>query len=118
MIVGWKAWFVDVPHQHSTLSYSSRDNKFEDLPQDGCLGIITFEDNKKPDGFHKRGMLSGYDYYFKAGEIYGVDVETREKNAVEDIKKRYVDPCIIRGIWASDDMMKAIQAEMRAEQWL
>jgi len=64
MIVGWKAWFVDVPHQHSLLWYSSKTNEFEDLPQDGCLGIITFEDGLKPDVNRMRGFLSGYDYYF------------------------------------------------------
>ena len=61
--------------------------------------------------------MSGYDYYFKADEVYGVDVDTRERSVVEDINQRYVNPYIIKGIWTSDDVMKKMQEEMRAEQW-
>ena len=117
MIVGWRAWFVDVPEQHDLVRYDSESCSFNNLPKDGCLGLAQYEDALKPDGRHKRILLNGYDYYFKAGEIYGVDIDSREHNAVEDINARYINPIIIRGIWTTNDLIMKMHAEMSEAQW-
>lgn len=113
MVIGWKAWFVDVPAQRSLHVYSSDNCRWEDLPGDGCLGFIFFEEKRKPDGNRMRAIRTGYDYYFRSGEIYGVDVEVRERNVPEEIAARYTEPVIIRGIWTTDTCMAQVDQEMR-----
>ena len=113
MIVGWKAWFVDVPQQQEIHIYSSDDMGFEELPQDGCLALILYNSNLKPDGNNRSIIYKTYDYYFKAGQIYGADVDVRERNVPSEIATRYINPHIIRGIWTDDATMEVVEAAMR-----
>lgn len=112
MIVGWKAFYADAEHTAIT-TYSSGDTRFENLPQDGCLGIVLFESSLRPDGKNTRTLHAGYDYYFKSGEVYGVDVEVRNRDVPEEIVKRYRSPYVIRGIWTTHDLFNEAQAAMR-----
>lgn len=117
MIIAWKAWFVTVPMQEAPLSYTSDDCDWAELPNDGCLGVVLFEDSKKPDGYRNRTILSTYDYYFKSGNVYGSDNDVRERNVQQEIKDRYVDPVIIRGIWTDEETMHEVQQQMRNAEW-
>lgn len=116
MIVGWQAWFTDCCE---LVSYKSDAVQWNELPADGCLGIVLWEDSKKPDGTHLRSVWSGYDYYFKAdGEVYGCDVDSRNRDTTADIVARYDNPHILRGKWASIDMFQQAQNEMQEAEWL
>jgi hypothetical protein len=115
-IIGWKAWFVTVPQGKDILCFHSEEIAYKDLPRDGCLGFVVFEDKRKPDGYRKREFQTGSDYYFKAGDIYGRDIDSRERDTPTDIAKRYTDPIIIRGIWTDDETMATVQEEMRNAQ--
>ena len=123
MIIGWQAWFVNMPKQTEILRYTSEDSCFSCLPKDGCLGIRLYEDILKPNGeeYQCCGQFKGYDWYFMAkgpkGPIYGVDVDQRTKNVPEELKERYRDPVIIRGIWTDWDTMREFNAEFNTAKW-
>lgn len=116
-IIGWKAWFVDVPHGAEIRRFSSDGNFLAQLPVDGCLGVVSFFSDKKPDGNPTRQNFAGLDYYFfvatRNGLIVGADVETREKNLPKELYERYKNPVVCRGIWTDDDTMKQVTKEMR-----
>jgi hypothetical protein len=116
MIIGWKGWFVDSLHT-KLITYSSKDTIFEELPQDWCLGFVLFEERLRPDGNHYRQIFSSMDYYFKSGDIYGGDVDVRERNVQAEMKQRYNNPYIIRGIWTTDDLIRKASEEMRVAEW-
>lgn len=110
--VEWEAWFVDVPKQDKVLRFKSPDMEdIKELPTDGCLAIaIRYSDMS----FHS---LIGYDWYWIAEGpdgryIAGCEVENREIQIQSDIKKRYVNPFLIRGIWTTPQRMKEVQDEM------
>ena len=117
--MGWVVWFVDLPEQKQigTLWGYSYDD-FLNVPADGIIGIVLFEDHYRPDGQPTRLNMAGYDYYFAAeGPIYGVDIEAREVNRKKDIEARYSKPIIARGIWTSNPNMARVQREMEAITW-
>ena len=99
---------------------TSENYSFKDLPDDGALGLITFESELKPDGFYKRNIYKGYDYYFEAiganGVIYGCDLDSRERCTRQDILKRYNKPVVIRGIWTDTDTMHKAIGQMNEWQ--
>lgn len=76
-ISGWAIWYVDE-------MYSSQDTRFEDLPRDGALCLVTFETRLKPDGNHIKNIYQGYDYYFRADRqrdfLYGYSFIPRVAN--------------------------------------
>jgi len=115
-VIGWKAWFVDVPHQTEIICFNSNDVLFDDLPKDGCLGVVLYYSDNKPDGNPMRGTLATYDYYFAAvgpiDIIIGCDNDARERNVQQEIQKRYESPVIIRGIWTDTPTIKHVEQEM------
>jgi len=121
-IVGWEAWFVDIPEQTKVTRYSSKDTEFKDLPSDGLLGIVMFMDEAAPSGYLKRVLWNGYDYYFLAkgvnADFIGCDVDTRERFAPTDIKERYPSAIIIRGAFTDMGTLIQVKSEMQETQWL
>ena len=113
MIVGWKAWFVDVPKQKGLLHYTSDVCPFEKLPGDGCLGFVFYHDIPKPDGNPRRSIYKSQDYYFKSGKIYGNNLDVRDRDVQAEIRARCDSPRIIRGIWTDDDTIELLDKEMR-----
>ena len=95
-IIAWAMWYVDVMHSSKTMD-------FEDLPRDGALCFVTYEDRLKPNGDQVRNMYQGYDYYFRADGkldyLYACDLDSRERMTMKDINERYTNPIIIRGQW-------------------
>lgn len=112
MIIGWRAWFTEVPLQGKLLRFSSVNTPWEKLPRDGCLGIVLYEDRNKPDGNPLRLILSGHDHYFRADGVndylYGAS-----DSSTSDIKARYSNPNIIRGIWTDAVTTDQVVKEMR-----
>lgn len=115
MIVGWRVWFVDSDHTR-VFSMSSDTYHWGELPDDGCLGVVLFESTLKPDGCYTKQPLAGYDWYFKAGEVYGCDNSNRLYDAESDIAKRYPNAHIIRGMWTTHDFHLRVQNEIREAQ--
>ena len=109
----WTAWFVSIPRQGELQEYVGNDASYiKQLPTDGCLGIIIQHD----DGTNQ--ALVGYDYYFTADgnegkPIIGCANETRETEVVKDIKARYTNPYIIRGVWTDSDTIDEIKEKVR-----
>lgn len=136
MIIGWKIWFVDVPQKiredlkdkdkedkkgkvnAQIQTYLSDSTEWTDLPKDGCLGMILFEDTIVGN-VHRRTVLTNADYYFMdENGVFGTDVDNRERKTRQDIYARYNKPYIIRGIWTDDDTYHAIHEEILATERL
>lgn len=116
-IVGWMVWYDDGRR------FSSKDREWIDLPVDGVMGIKLFESKLKGNGENQALILAGHDFYFKAvgsdgNPIYGADIEIRERNKLQEIRERYTDAFILRGKWASLEMMSKVSEQMRMAQWL
>lgn len=118
--VEYEAWFVDVPMQSRILRFKSENiEDIKTLPTDGCIAIaIRYSDMS----MHS---LIGYDWYWIADGpndqyIAGCEVENREIQIQADIKERYVNPYIIRGIWTTPTLMRQIQDEMNGAnlEWM
>lgn len=116
MIIAWSAWFIDIPDQQKITRYNSADCVFEDLPRDGCLALVTFENRKKPDQTHIKNIYKGYDYYFRAdglaGYLYACDLDSRERATASDIAARYKNPVIIRGAWTDRNTLQTVIDEV------
>ena len=112
-IIAWTIWYP-------TKRFSSLDTRFEDLPRDGALAMVTFEDKLKPDGTYCRNIFKGYDYYFRADGIkdyiYACDIDSRERECIKDISARYENPIIIRGIWTDRETMQNVIDEVNSWQ--
>lgn len=117
-IIGWVAWFTD---QTKVTRYTSLELPFKDLPQDGMLAVTYFIKDKKADGFHKRIPWKGYDWYFMAkgiqDDLYGCDVDCRERNVREDIQTRYPKAVIIRGAFTDLITLNEVLKEQLDTQW-
>lgn len=115
-IIAWQAWFVDVPIQGGVRRFNSAETAPEELPKDGCLAILAYYDTQAPGGEHLRFNYLSSDYYFFAysnrGLILGSDNDRRESNVPGEIRSRYVDVTICRGVWTDDDTMAKVSEEM------
>jgi len=116
-IIGWKIWAIDLPNQKKIETYISQETKWINLPKDGILAIVLFESTLRPDNFHTKRILKGSDYYFKAltadnNEIFGSDIDNRERNILKDISERYLHPIVLKGIWTTDENMYQVEREI------
>jgi hypothetical protein len=116
VIVGWAAWFIDLPGQRQITRHNNTNCAFEDLPRDGCLALVTFEDRTKPDQTHIKNVYKGYDYYFRAdglaGYLYACDLDSRERATLADIRARYRNPIVLRGAWTDRDTLQTVIDEV------
>ena len=119
-ILGWRAW-VDTPE--GVVNYDSKDDKWEDMPDDGVIFIMLYKDDG--DGLeenlnghrytHREGMC-GIDFYFKAphhsGTTYGSNNDTKE-----EIESRYPGAIVKRGKWVPASVFDKIQMEAMTYVW-
>jgi hypothetical protein len=117
VVIAWAAWYRDCCE---LIRIDSDSCKWSELPTDGCLGVVLWEEGTKPDGDHLKTILAGHDWYFRAGEgtceIYGCDIDSRNRDAREDIARRYPGAEIVRGCWAPIDLYHEAEQEMREAQ--
>ena len=92
-IVGWIAYYAD------SSRYYSDETLWRALPDDGLQIVMLYQ----RDG--NRAQLSGYDRYFKAGNLYAGN-----NDPPDDIKRRYeiADEDIKRGKWVTGVELEAI----------
>ncbi len=103
-VLGWKAWF------DNSQVYDSRENKWEDLPDDGVQYIVIFYcDNT-------RQLQTSMDFYFQAPHSSG-DTITGTGNSLADIKSRYPDAIIKSGRWSPDNYYYRIRNEALKAKW-
>ena len=119
-LIGWDAWFVDVPNQTQIIRYSSNDFTFESLPKDGCLGIVVYEIHANDPEIYRVKFQAAY-YYLAQGvdgrEFVGVSADTKDQNVYEEIQQRYVNPIIVRGIWTDPETHQQVHREMMESRW-
>lgn len=99
--IGWKAWYT------GGRKFDSSRTAWADLPDDGALAIVIYFDERSADRLPQRRIMTGSDYYFRDGDIYGQNNETAEDN-----RRRYPNASFKRGKWTTDDEMQRINAEL------
>lgn len=113
-IIGWRAWFVN-PEQTEVIEYNSTEMDWSDLPNDGCVGVVVYENGLIGSNPYRQ-MLVGYDYYFRAESVADVGYfgdYNNERNAVDRIKRRYKNPSIKYGQWVDPTTQDRVQKAMR-----
>lgn len=108
----WVAWYTE------ERVFYSKNISWEDLPGDGVLFIMLYLDtynlNSKQypmtvyigKGIQLRREMSGFDWYFKQGDLYGSNNDSLEENQI-----RYPTAIFKRGKWTTDEKFKQIEAK-------
>jgi len=110
-VLGWIAWFDDKK------KYNSKETLWDDLPSDGCLIVNVF--SKIEDQPNILCLtLNSDDWYWKQvredGDIiYGSDTKQTE----QEIKDRYPGAVLLRGRWASEEIMNFVNHDARNTSW-
>jgi hypothetical protein len=105
-VVAWKAWY------HGGRAFCSTGAPWEDLPDEGVLGVVMVFDEKSPGtDVQMRRMMAGSDLYWGC-EIGGHF--TLCEGSHEDLpQERYPGASVKRGVWTSDEEMSRVNEEMR-----
>lgn len=118
-VVGWAAafeggqFFVDAdPSAMRSGTDGGTGAYWRGLPHDGLIAVMLFYDSTSAGGKRLRRMMSGSDYYFKMGEVYGASNETDDA-----IAARYPGAEIIRGKWVSDQEYHDATERLREWVW-
>lgn len=95
--IGWSVWYAD------RKLYTSRDNKWEKLPNDGVIAVIVF--------FNKgKRIMTGSDFYFRApgNDDKFIYAQSSPGDSKKEIEKRYPKAIVLRGKWTDDTTMHAL----------
>lgn len=104
--IGWKAWYTE------GRKYDSANIAWEDLPNDGVVLVMLYQDARGPNRLPMRRTMIGEDYYFKHGEIYGHGV-----HPLEDVVERYPGASVKRGKWTTDEEYTYITKEASKDRF-
>lgn len=100
MIVGWKIWYA------GGRRFSSVHTKWEDLPDDGVLMLVTYK-QEYDKGKRYRCKWHAMDWYgFDKDQLFVANNDT-----LEDNKKRYPGVSFKRGMWVSDEDYIKVERE-------
>jgi hypothetical protein len=105
-IIGWRAWYT------GGRTFDSATTEWEDLPDDGVVLIMLYQDVRDSSNFFLRRGMSGADYYFKSGDIYGSGFHD------DEIPRRYPGASIKRGKWTTEEEMYAVTEEANRERFV
>lgn len=97
MSIKWTVWY------DGGRRFDSSDTRWEDLPDDGVLYVAV----KRTQGYMG---LCGSDYYFKSGEIVGMN-----NDPPEDTLARYPGAVLKRGRWTTEDEMRDVETLAQIE---
>ena len=105
-VLAWKAWY------RGGQAYCSPGQAFEDLPDDGVLGIVILFDEFAPAGGPRlRRIVSGSDLYWSC-DLAGHWTICQGSHEDQPLK-RYPGAVIKHGAWTSDEEMQRVNDEMR-----
>lgn len=109
-VIGWRAWY------DGRLVFDSKTTAWEDLPADGVVSIVLYEDSMTPAGHPTRQVMEGSSFYFRAPGahdfIYG-----HNEGPAADIQRRYPGAIVVLGKWVDGVTLEQIQtAAMTARE--
>ncbi len=110
LVQGYRAWYTE------DRTFDSESTAWDDLPSDGCLFVMLYFDENAPSGMPLRRAMSGSDWYFREGEVYGHNCDSLEEN-----QARYPNGSFKRGQWTDDEEMTRVNNlahESRTAPWL
>ena len=107
IVLGWIAWF------DTKEKYTSKETTWGDLPSDGCLIVNVFSKIEGQPNILCLTMTSD-DYYFRQeteeGVVYGSNNHT-------DNADRYPGAIVLRGKWATEEIMNFVNHDSRNTSW-
>lgn len=95
-VIAWKVWYV------GGASYCSTGYAWEDLPNDGVLGVKVFFDEHSAGGVQLSRVMSGRDWFWRSPALDGKDIYGCNDDELEENKVRYPNGSWKRGKWTSD----------------
>ena len=113
-IIGWRVWYADLQ------VFSSADVDWEELPKDGVLGVVAYEDGHDPNTDEVYRLVhTGQDYYFKALSEQGkLIIGSCCGSSPLEIYQRYgpaeSGTCVKRGKWTDNETYEAVAADIHA----
>lgn len=109
-VIAWKAWFA------GGAAYCSSGTRWEELPSDGMLGVVTvFDERHTGTGERLRRVINGRDWYWTAPAPDGETIYGYSDDDPEEIRDRYPGAVLVRGKWTSDPEMARVSLEM--QEW-
>lgn len=113
-IIAWYAWFVETDpatDEDRIVKYGSRlGHTWDDVPEDGCLGLRLIHAAKNAEGTHRAITATG-DYYGHADSNLGdVWIWADKKEDVDPA--RYRNLKVARGKWIPYEAWAPIYEEM------
>ena len=105
-VIAWKAWY------RGGQAYCSPGTTWEDLPDEGVLGVmIAFDEFAPRSETRLRRQMSGSDLYWSC-ELLGKFTLCQGQHE-DKPEKRYPGCSIKRGAWTSDEEMQRVNDDMR-----
>jgi hypothetical protein len=114
-IVGWRAWYADWS------VYDSKKMDWADLPDSGVVIVMLYYAERSSSGKRYRDVLSGADWYFRAGTAYGTNHDSHIDPG------QWVDPAPVlakhpnaelkRGEWVDDVTYNRMRATAQRSEW-
>lgn len=97
----WEAWYTE------RRRYASPGWAPDELPGDGCLGIVKWLEKRHPVIWDRQILSGDRHYFFWEGEWFS------NSDSREEIERRYPGvEVIVKGKWTLTSAMKRVQAEM------
>lgn len=114
-VIAWHAWFIETDpdtDEDSILHYTSHNgDKWEDLPEDGCLGLRLIHAAQAASGQHY-GVTLTDDWYFRAESNLGV-IWGSTSNPEDDLQPgRYRNLIVKQGRTIPFEAWARVQEEM------
>ena len=109
-LIGWKVRYED------GRVFSSRTSVWSELPADGAINVIKFQDELGSDGKPTRQILEGYSYYFRQVTTGGGEILGATEDTPAEIEARYPGAVVLRGKWTTEEIMYAAQAAAMADR--
>ena len=107
-VIAWRAWYA------GGASYCSSGTSWDELPDDGVLGVVTIFSKRAPNGARLKRMIDGRDWYWRAPGLDGEPIYGFSDDDPDEIRDRYPGAELKRGKWTSDPEMSRVMAEMNA----
>ena len=108
-MTGWRAYYV------GGLTFSSEEDEWADLPDDGLLVVVIYTERESLDGdihVHRR-IRAGFDWYFHVPDS---DLYAANNDEPDEIRKRYPGAILKRGKWAGEEEYRTVYETAEASE--
>lgn len=116
-IRGFRCWYVDdISSDGYTVTSGRTLADWEALPNDGLLCVMVYFGTDAPSGKPLRRVATGSDYYFLFTATDGNWTIGDSSENPDQIRARYPNAIIKRGMWTSDSLMEEVNRHSMASR--